>query len=454
MQPGRQSEPRETFDSFAPVLTAPAGRSRRADDYGEEETDAHPDGQPTAPDGQPTAPDGQPTVDARRLITRLPALDGIRGVFMVTVTLFHSGHLSGAFFSVDIFFVLSGYLITLLLLDEHVAHRHIGLKRFWGRRVRRLAPAMLVTLTGTLALIALVFGLPAMQDNLHQALLALLSVSNFYEMGSPSATITPYQHTWSLGVEEQFYLVWPLVVAGVLLLRRRSGRGDSASCAKTLMLVALAGAAFSQLLMIGLHDGPSTLARVYYSTDTRMAPILLGAALACATTAFGFIPNGRPRVLLEVAGLAAVVAIVWSFLFVNRPADTTFEGGYLVFIIIATIFLTAAAHPVRGPIAMFLSFRPFVLFGLISYGVYLWHWPMFFILNTNNTGLSEWSLLALQMAVTTVIATVSFVFIEQPIRRRHWPFTDTGVTPALRRVWSSINSSSSRPEPVNAISGS
>jgi peptidoglycan/LPS O-acetylase OafA/YrhL len=426
---GPPSDPAEASGVSGPVPTAPPADEQAADTNTE------------APDLDARSE----ATDARRLTTRLPALDGIRGVFMVTVALFHAGHLSGAFFSVDIFFVLSGYLITLLLLDEHVTKRRIGLKRFWGRRVRRLAPAMIVTLTGSLLLIALVFGINALQFHLRQALLALVSASNFYEMESPTTIVTPYQHTWSLAVEEQFYLVWPLVVAGVLLIMRRSGRGSSASCAKALMVVAVAGAALSQWLMMSLHHGAKTVPRVYYSTDTRMAPILLGAALACLTTAYGFV-RGWGRVLLEGAALLGVVAIIWSFIFVTRSANSTFEGGYVAFILIATIFVAAAAHPERGPIARFLSFRPFVWFGLISYGVYLWHWPLFFLLNESNTGLGEWPLLAVQMTLTTIIAALSFLFIEQPIRRHRRPFVGTGVPAAVRRAWSSIMSSPRQPD--------
>jgi peptidoglycan/LPS O-acetylase OafA/YrhL len=349
-------------------------------------------------------------------IKHQPALDGLRGLAVAGVLLFHGGHLTGGYLGVDAFFVLSGFLITTLLLVEHGNRGRISLGHFWARRARRLLPALVCVLAAVAlyaAFIAQRGELPTVRWDAISTLFyfanwhAIVSTGDYFAIfRSPS----PLQHTWSLAIEEQFYLVWPLVLVAVL----RRGMPAKAAAKRVLALtVVLAASSFVLAQLLYTKADPS---RVYYGTDTRAAAILCGAALACALAAWGPVRGTRARRALEVVALiaAALLAVAWTHLSGN--SNFLYRGGLLLCGLAVTIVIASAVHPERGPISTALSFKPLCALGIISYGVYLWHWPIFVWCNEQRTGLSGWPLFALQLAITFAVAIASYRIIERPIR--------------------------------------
>ena len=347
-------------------------------------------------------------------LPRMAALDGLRGAAVAGVLLFHGGHLIGGFLGVDLFFVLSGFLITSLLLVESTNTGRIGLGHFWARRARRLLPALAGVLVGV-ALYCVVFARPEELANIRgDALATLAYIANWRAIFQGAdywmlfSAPSPLQHTWSLAIEEQFYLVWPLVFVGLLAWFGR--RAPLAT-----FVVALIGAAISAVLLWVLYD-PLDVSRAYFGTDTRAGGVLLGAALAAALAMWGPVRNRSGRIALELAGFVAigVLAVAWTH--VDGETSWLYRGGFTLCGIAVVAVIAAAANPSRGPIGWALSFRPLCLLGLISYGVYLWHWPVYIVLNEDRTGLENWSLMAVRVAVTIAIAIASYLIIEQPIR--------------------------------------
>ena len=233
---------------------------------------------------------------------RVAALDGLRGLAVVAVLLFHAGYLDGGFLGVDLFFVLSGYLITALLLSEWRTRGTIGLSRFWRSRARRLVPALLLACF-VVVIGSWVFRTPGSLAGLRGDLLGtvtytanwrfiLQGTSYWTNLGPPS----PLQHVWSLAIEEQFYLIWPLVVIGLLRLRRNP---------RIILGVAVVLAAASSIAM-ALSYSPSTTSRAYFGTDTHAAPILLGAALAALFAVRGTFRTRTTRRVLESAAALAL----------------------------------------------------------------------------------------------------------------------------------------------------
>jgi peptidoglycan/LPS O-acetylase OafA/YrhL len=222
-------------------------------------------------------------------------------------------------------------------------------------------------------------------------------------------TPSPLEHTWSLAIEEQFYLVWPLVFVGLLAWWKR--RTPQAVLVTSLVLSAVATA-----IMFVLYD-PADTARVYYGTDTRASGILLGAALAAALAVWGPVRSRAARVGLEIVGVAGAVllAVAWSGL--EGHSSTLYRGGFLACGLAAVAIMAASVHPARGPLAWVLGWRPLCLLGLISYGVYLWHWPVDIVVTASATGVDGWPLFFVQLGVTLAIATASYQLVEMPIRR-------------------------------------
>ncbi len=222
-------------------------------------------------------------------------------------------------------------------------------------------------------------------------------------------TPSPLEHTWSLAIEEQFYLVWPLVFVGLLAWWKRR-------TPEAVLVVALVGAAASTLLMVLLYD-PASPSRVYYGTDTRATGILLGAALAAGLALRGPARSRAGRTALEVAGWVglATLALAWTQL--GGDSGTLYRGGFLVCGVAAVLVIATAVHPQRGLLGAALGFRPLCLLGIISYGVYLWHWPVDLVLDADRTGVDGWPLFALQTAVAIGIAVASYRLLERPVRR-------------------------------------
>ena len=357
-----------------------------------------------------------------RGLTYLPALDGVRAVAVVGVLAFHGGlsWAGGGFLGVDVFFVLSGYLITSLLLAERARTGRIALGEFWKRRAARLLPALLLVvaavLLGARAL------LPAEDQGRVRGdgVAALLYVANWRmtwggdDYFAQTAAPSPLQHTWSLGIEEQFYLVWPLVVVllvagGGALALRRSGLWR-------LLFVCVAGVVVSTALLAALHSAADP-ARAYYGTDTRGAALMVGAGLAVLLALRGDRPVSRTLRRATVA--LAVVATAWLG-WVGVGADGgdrwLYRGGLLSVALAVAVVLAHVVLVPDGWAAYLLSRRPLVLLGRISYGVYLWHWPVFIAVNAGRTGRTGPELFAIRVLVTLGLAAVSYVLVERPVR--------------------------------------
>ncbi|MBI2705414.1 MAG: acyltransferase family protein [Actinobacteria bacterium] len=362
----------------------------------------------------------------RRGIPHQPALDGIRGAAVLAVVLYHGEFALagqplalGGYLGVDAFFVLSGYLITSLLLSEWRSRGTIKLGEFWSRRARRLLPALFVTL-GLVALYAVLFAKP---DNLEQirwdGIASLFYVTNWRFVATGQSYFqqflfrSPLQHTWSLAIEEQWYLIWPLVVLGVLRWRRSIRAVFWAS-------ILLGVASVLWMAWLFAQQGPGgDPSRVYFGTDTRAQSLLIGAALGAAVAGGLRTTTVRSQALLGWLGLGAGGVLLYYWVTTPDTAVWIYSGGFLFLSLAVAFLIFAATQPGAGrsnPIRSALSFTPLRWLGLISYGVYLYHWPIMMILNGERTGLTGLRLLALRIIVTLVVATVSYLYLEKPIR--------------------------------------
>ncbi len=359
----------------------------------------------------------------RSSLGHISALDGARGLAVAGVLLFHGGHLRGGYLGVDFFFTLSGFLITSLLLAEANRNGRVNLGGFWARRARRLLPALAILMVGV-AVYSVTLAKPSELAQIRGDAFATLGyVANWHEIFAHQSYFalftapSPLNHTWSLAIEEQFYVIWPLVFVGLAVRFAHS-------LPKAVLTTSLALAGLSSVLMIVLYSSPNTN-RDYFGTDTRAAAILFGAALAAALAVYGPVSGRRARSALEVAALfaAVVLAVAWARL--DGQSSTLYRGGFLVCGLAATAIIAAAVHPELGPVSRALSFRPLCWLGLISYGVYLYHWPLDVILSQQRVGLRGWPLFVVQTAVTLAVAIASYKIIEQPIRHgviaaRYW----------------------------------
>jgi len=386
------------------------------------------------------APGGQNREVARG---RVPGLDGLRGLAVAAVLLFHSqfGFARGGFLGVSAFFTLSGFLITSLLLAPASGHR---LRGFWARRARRLLPAALLTLFGVLLFAATIASPDQLRVLRGDVLAALGYVANwrFYLSGQSYADLfrapSPVLHFWSLAIEEQFYLVFPLVVTAVLwLTRRRSELQRRGALGGVLVVGIVASVTASRVLYTSA--GPT---RAYYGTDTRAAELLVGALLAviCAgRIAPARAVSTRVRTLLSAVGFVALGCMVWWWATVPQSAAWLYRGGFALHAVCAAAVIAAAR--VGGPLARALAWRPLAGLGVISYGVYLFHWPIFLWLSPERTGLPAVPLLALRLTVTLTLAILSFRFLERPIltgaRLRRPPTRARRALPAFVAVPSS-----------------
>lgn len=348
----------------------------------------------------------------------LPGLDGLRGLAVIGVLLFHGGFTwaQGGYLGVSTFFTLSGFLITNLLVREWDRSGTISLGRFWVRRFRRLMPAAVVAI-GLVGVAWWLVGTPEQLQNLRADMLSSLGYAanwRFLFAGRSYAELfsapSPLQHFWSLAIEEQFYVFFPLIA---IVLLRLGGR--------RLFLGTLALAtAVSIGLTLVFSDN---FDRVYYGTDTRAAELLLGALLAVwwsgrTSPRWRFAAaahDERPSRLLDAAGIVALIGMFWAWYAVPEASPGLSKGGLPLYAIGTTIIVLAATHP--GIVTRMLSVSVLRWAGLISYGLYLYHWPIFLVLSAERTGLDTGPLFLVRMAVTIAVALASYALLEQPIRR-------------------------------------
>jgi peptidoglycan/LPS O-acetylase OafA/YrhL/lysophospholipase L1-like esterase len=361
---------------------------------------------------------------SRRSLAYLPAIDGLRGIALVGILLYHDGRLDGAFLSVDLFFALSGFLITSLLVAEVSGGSGlVDLRRFWSRRLRRLLPASLVTL----AAVTLYAGAHLDDRGLGRfrgdALAALGNVANWRSIvtdadywanqGEPPLL----RHMWTLSLEEQVYLALPLIVFVVALVDRRRGARPGSGLLPIFAVLYVGSVA--AMAMFG--GGDSTM-RAYYGTDTRAHAVLVGAIAAL------LLRNWRsrasdperegapPAVALLAPTAAAALAIGW--LVADGEVGWIYRGGFAAWAVAAGIVVTWCASAADGPVLRAVGWAPLRWLGSISYGGYLVHWPIF----VATAG--RWSPLVtttVRLGATVVLAVVSLYVVERPIRSGRVP---------------------------------
>ncbi|OOC63035.1 acyltransferase family protein [Paenibacillus ihbetae] len=347
----------------------------------------------------------------------MPGLDGLRALALIGVMAYHwgFGFASGGFLGVSLFFVLSGYLITDILTSQWHHHRRIDLKDFWVRRFRRLLPAIMLMLILIVAWVTL-FDRERLPNLRGDVLGAITYISNwqfifqqqsyFESFGLPS----PLGHFWSLAVEEQFYLLWPLIMLAGLKLFPKRGQ---------LFTFIAAGALLSAAVMGVLYQPGTDPSRVYYGTDTRAFGLLIGAGLAIVWPSWRLSASAAPGVKrsLNLIGMLALLVVLLMMWKADRYDPFLYRGGMFLFSIAAAVLVAVLAHPAAGLSRLF-SGKPLLWLGVRSYGIYLWHYPVL-ILFSPPSGVSGLSLpqIILQVAASIVLAALSWKYVEQPIRR-------------------------------------
>jgi peptidoglycan/LPS O-acetylase OafA/YrhL len=359
-------------------------------------------------------------------------LDGIRAVAVLCVIAYHLNvpGAGGGMLGVGVFFTLSGYLITDLLLGHWRRYGDLGLGQFWLRRARRLLPALFVMLVAVSIYVALFDAeqLHAVRRQVVAAALYFGNWSTIAQQGSYFARFAmplPLDHLWSLAIEEQFYLLWPwLLLVGIWVMRSRRG----------LVLLTLCGAAFSAWLMGHLYHPGYDPTRAYEGTDTRAFGLLIGAALAMVWS--GRTPSSPRRApapglldLAGVVGLLGIFVLVWR---TNAFSPFLYPYGF-VLLAVATAALVAAVVNPASSLGSLLGWAPLRWIGVRSYGIYLWQWPVIVFASPHATTF-DWGRAALEVAGTFLIADLSWRYIEEPIRHG-----------ALGRLWRQARAGTARP---------
>ncbi|MDX6333171.1 MAG: hypothetical protein QOG05_511 [Streptosporangiaceae bacterium] len=373
----------------------------------------------------------------------MPGLDGLRALAVLAVIAYHEqfGWAPGGLLGVGVFFTLSGYLITDLLLGQWARSGGLNLGDFWLRRARRLLPAVFVMLAVVTAWVTVVS--PSRLASLRGAVGGAATYSsNWYYIYTHNSYFArfappgPFDHLWSLAVEEQFYLVWPwLLLVGVYLLR-----GRRATAVRWLALPTLALAAGSAVGMLMLYHPGYDPTRIYEGSDTRACGLLIGAALAMVW------PSRRTartalwtRVVMDGAGFAGLAVIGLMIWRVGQYSAFTYQGG-LVLLSVATAGVVAAAACPGSLVGAALGWKPLRWIGVRSYGIYLWHYPVIILTSPANSA-ENLPRAALQVGASIGIAALSWRFVEEPIRRG-----------ALGRAWKRMRSRTAWQAPSAGVS--
>ncbi|RNB79723.1 acetyltransferase [Brevibacillus fluminis] len=347
----------------------------------------------------------------------IAGLDGLRALAVLAVIAYHLNFswASGGLLGVGVFFVLSGYLITDILATQWKKYGQLDLKDFWIRRARRLLPAMLLMLAVVVCWTIATdrSQLPTLRSDSFAAIfyvsnwwLIFHQVSYFESFGPPS----PLGHLWSLAVEEQFYLLWPLLLA--LGFRYVPQRGKMA-------LLTLGGAAISAIAMALLFEPGIDPSRIYYGTDTRSFALLIGAALALIWPSAKLSSektSPKARFTLDLVGGVSLLAVLLMIAFTNEYDEFLYRGGMVVLSVATALLVASLAHP-ASRIGKWLGCKPLRWLGVRSYGIYLWHYPVIVFtspaVNTDGVDLTR---AVLQLAASIILAALSWRFLEEPIR--------------------------------------
>ena len=347
-------------------------------------------------------------------------LDGLRAIAVLSVILYHLhvGGIAGGYLGVTIFFVLSGYLITDLLINEWNTTGRIDFKKFFIRRFRRLIPALfaMLLLVGfwiTLFQRSFLIGLR------EEILSAVFYVSNWFYVAQHHSYFTkfappsPLQHMWSLAVEEQFYIIWPLVMLVVLRFVKMSGKVAIGICSLAFI---------SAIAMFWMYTPGEDPSRVYYGTDTRAFSLLIGAALAFVWPSRKLKANitDEAKKLLNGAGIISALVLLLMIIFMHEEGPFLYEGGMLLASLATAVLIAVIVHPASS-MGEILSFRPLLWVGVRSYGIYIWHFPFIVLMGAGLEGvpIPFWKTLIIVL-MTVLFAELSWRFVEDPIRKGEW----------------------------------
>lgn len=358
----------------------------------------------------------------------IPGLEGLRAFAVLSVIAYHLNFnwANGGFIGVDIFFVLSGYLITSILLPAYGNDINLDFRDFWVRRIRRLLPAAYLMIFSTVVWVVL-FDRELLHTVRGDAISSLFYMSNWWfifhklsyfdSFGSPS----PLKNLWSLAIEEQFYIIWPMfLVVGMYIMKSR------ARLAAVISLLALCSA----VMMSVLYETGGDPSRVYYGTDTRSFGLLIGCALALVWPMKRLSSNRLPSKLkhtLHATEFSAFCILVLCVYFTDEYEPFLYRGGMLFISVTAAILIACVCHP-SSFLGNLLSWWPLRWLGTRSYGIYLWHYPVI-VLSTpvQEIGNPVFWHIVLKVIVTCILAELSYLFIEKPVRTQ-------GFRPFFRRV--------------------
>ncbi|MEZ5142279.1 MAG: acyltransferase family protein [Acidimicrobiales bacterium] len=383
----------------------------------------------------------------KRRFPYLPGFDGIRGIGVVLMLLWHAQVTwigDGTLFVLELFFVLSGFLITSLFIVEHHNTDRIDLKRFWTRRFRRLFPALI----GIFPLVAVYAAWFASQVELSKirgdGISSILYFSNWYFIFSGSsyfegfATPSPFRHTWSLSIEEQFYLMVALVVAFGFVKwghhRKRWMYGALAiSIASALWMALLTR--IGQLTAEGLwpfgidpdslpegvriffnFQGTGDPSRVYYGTDTRLQGSMMGVFMAFLLIRLDL--SKLKNWMVEAASVVGILGLLAMFLLIPKNSGWIYYGGFFLADVLTALAIVSLMAPHKPLIVRGLGWKPFVYVGTLSYSIYVWHWPIFVFLDESRIPVRGWQFDAVRIGASFVVGFVSFKLYENPIRIR------------------------------------
>jgi peptidoglycan/LPS O-acetylase OafA/YrhL len=354
----------------------------------------------------------------KRGIQHIPAIDGLRAIAVTAVIFYHLGFqwIPGGFLGVDLFFVISGYVITRLLLDSIARSGGLDLRGFYKARARRLLPPMIFMIVVTAFYISIwaqdsvkrfITDTPFSISGLMNWWLVVKEQDYFEAIGRPPLL----QHTWSLAVETQFYLVWPVLL---LIILKRFGK-------KVIPVAALAIALFSgtALFLVSLQlDATSTVSHVYFGTDTHSIGLFLGAALAVSWIPQNFKSevSNKAQNFIDFIGVFGLVGILGSFLLIDESSPTAYKIAFPLAAIFGAAIITSIVHP-ASRFAPILQNRVLLWIGERSYAIYLWHWVVFQITRPRvDIDGEDWALITLRILVVLALADISLKLVELPIR--------------------------------------
>ncbi|NLV16092.1 MAG: acetyltransferase [Syntrophomonadaceae bacterium] len=357
---------------------------------------------------------------AREKKRYMPGLDGLRAISVLAVIAYHLNisWTPGGFLGVGVFFTLSGYLITDQIMAHWQTANRIDLKDFWIRRIKRLIPGLFFML-GIVCLYLLLFDRSMLISLKGELLSAILYFNNwwlifhnasyFESFGPPS----PLGHLWSLAIEEQFYILWPLILTILLFITRR--RSD-------LIFFTLLGAALSVSAMILLYDVGTDPSRVYYGTDTRAFALLIGAALAmaCPSQSMSRKISRKSANIMDLIGTVCLFGIILAMVRINEYDPFLYLGGLALFTIIVAVITAVLAHP-ASILGRIIGCKPLRWIGVRSYSLYLWHFPVIILTSPSiHAGGINVGLVIGQLVTTFLLAHISYKYIEEPFRRGSW----------------------------------